>query len=69
MAIVADKSGNNPFPLDNRLTSPSATLAASPVGSRTPTFCGEIVVDTTNNINYRAYGTTSASWKPVYPER
>ncbi len=66
MATVADLSGNNAFPLDNKLTSPNATVAASPVGSRTPKFCGEMVADTTNNIVYRAFGTTSASWMPVY---
>ena len=66
MAIVADKSGNNPFPLDNRLTSPSATLAASPVSSRTPTFVGEIVVDSTNGKTWQAYGTGNTEWEVVY---
>ena len=68
MAIVADSSANNIFPIDRKLCSPNATLAASPVSSRTPTFVGEIVNDSTNGKTWRAYRTGNTEWEVIYRE-
>lgn len=68
MAIVVDSSGNGPVPVDRKLCSPNTTLAASPVSSRTPTFVGEIVVDSTNGKTWRAYGAGNTNWEVIYRE-
>lgn len=38
--------------------------AGSPYNSVTPDFIGQRLLDTTNNVWYRAYGVTSTTWRP-----
>lgn len=60
MAIVADLSGNSPT--DKSFTSFNRRNAGEPNGALTPQFCGEIVLDTTNNALWKAESTDNASW-------
>jgi len=69
MATVTEASGNGGGKVgsgpENKLSSISQTLSATPVAATTPGFVGELVEDTTNEKTYRAYGTTSASWEKI----
>lgn len=67
MAIVPDKSGNNPT--DLKYTYASRTIAGDPniVGPLVPAFAGEIVEDTTNHALWKATGTTATSWVALTP--
>jgi len=62
MAVVADKSVNNPT--DVKWTSASRNVAGDPntTGPLTPAFAGEIVDDTTNHALWKATGITNTSW-------
>lgn len=66
MAVVADKSGNNPT--DRKYDTYSRVNAGSPNAALTPAFAGEIVLDTTTHVLWRAEGTDNASWVQLYPE-
>ena len=66
MAIVADKSGNNP--LDKSFTKYNRTNAGEPNGSVTPQFAGEIVLDTTNNVLWKAMGIANSAWVALTPK-
>lgn len=63
MAIVANKAMYGP--LDKKLSIPNRTNAGTPIGSITPLYASEIVLDTNNSIAYRAYGTTNINWLPM----
>lgn len=68
MATVVDVSGNNPIDtnhVDDKLEHPTRYNAGDPTGSLTPAFSGELVMDTTNEILYRADGLTNTSWTRV----
>ena len=69
MAIVPDLSGNFPASLQNgvdtRLASVSRNNNGSPIGTLTPAFSGELVLDTTLVQIYRATGLTNLHWTPV----
>ena len=71
MATVRDLSGNTNAALgsDDELEKPNRNNAGSPVGSITPNYPGEIVLDTTNFLNWEAAGTANTDWvladKPV----
>lgn len=67
MAVVADKSGNNPT--DVKWTSAGRTVAGDPntTGPLTPNFAGEIVSDTTNHALWKATSTTNTSWVALTP--
>ena len=59
MATVSDVSGNNSrFPLDKKLSSVNRAVAAVH-GTITPAYVGEIVTDTTADVNYRGTGTSA----------
>lgn len=58
MAIVKDLSGNG-SPAEVSFTSYKRTNAGEPNSSLTPTFAGEIVLDTTNNRLWKAMGTAN----------
>lgn len=62
MAVVADKSGNNPT--DVKWTSASRNVAGDPntTGPLTPAFAGEIVLDTTNHAWWKSTTMVNASW-------
>lgn len=64
MATVADASGNSPIAngTDDNLSRQNATNAGDPVGSVTPNYVGELLHDTTNNVVYRAIGSTNTDW-------
>lgn len=64
MATVLDSSGNGVVTdVDRKLTRATRTNAGTPVGSLTPTFAGEIVFDTTNNVYYRGIDVAgTSSW-------
>ncbi len=68
MAEVADLSGNLPagvFGADNKLSKPTRSNAGTPVGSLTPAFSGEVVLDTTNRLLWRGTGTSAnTQWAP-----
>lgn len=70
MATVPDISGNSPLGLgiDPKLTKPTRNNAGTPVASLTPAFPGELVMDTTNRVLWRATGTTSSDWMTVVQE-
>lgn len=65
MAIVADLSTNNPT--DKSFTHPNRTNAGEPNASLTPQYAGEIVLDTTNNLLWKAITTTNTSWVALTP--
>lgn len=63
MAIVADKSGNNPTDVSWRTR--NRTNAGTPQAALTPQYIGERVFDTTNGVLYEAMGTSATSWAVV----
>lgn len=63
MPVLVDLSGNNPR--TGLLSTPNRSNAGSPVSALTPQFPGELVVDTTNRLLWRACGTTTTDWMPV----
>lgn len=69
MATVTDLSGNHasslPGGVDTKLSKFNRSNAGSPVASLTPQYPGEVVLDTTNRILWRAVGTTNADWEPT----
>lgn len=76
MAIVADLAGVGTYNqdgrgLDRKLASPNRQNAGSPLGSLTPLYPGELVLDTTNTqmwVGSMAPGATTwntSSWTPV----
>lgn len=60
MATVADKA----FAADKypSFVNPNRTNAGEPNGTITPQFCGEIILDTTNNTIWKALTTANNSW-------
>jgi len=69
MAIVADLSGNYPVSLptgaDQKLAKWNRSNAGAPSGSLTPLYPGEVVLDTTNRMLWRATDTSAnTSWLP-----
>ena len=60
MAIVADASWNNPT--DKSFCTHNRTNAGDPNTALTPQYVGEKVLDTTNNVRWKAVGTTSSDW-------
>lgn len=65
MAITADLSGNNPT--DKSFNNYNRSNAGEPNGSLTPQYAGEIVLDTTNNMLWKAVGTANTAWVPLTP--
>lgn len=65
MAIVADRSGNNPT--DKSFTYQNRTNAGEPNGLLAPEFAGEIVLDTTNNALWKATSLVNTSWVALTP--
>lgn len=67
MATVRDASDNSPISpgTDNSYDKVQRNNAGSPVGSVTPAYVGELIVDTTNFIVWRANGTANTAWEPV----
>jgi hypothetical protein len=68
MATVADLSGNRPnnAPLvDVTYSKANRTNAGTPIGSLVPLYPGEIVLDSTNRLLWRAIGITNANWEPT----
>jgi hypothetical protein len=64
MAIFPDKSGNSPIGLgvDKRFSSPNRKNAGAPNGSVTPLYAGEIVLDTTGGLAWKATDLTNTGW-------
>lgn len=64
MPIVADLSGNSgqSGPQDKPFATYNRTSAAAPDGVLTPQFSGEIVLDTTNAVLWKAMGTANNTW-------
>lgn len=67
MATVPDKAVGG-GPIDKSLVDPTRTTAGNPNSSLTPMFGGEIVLDTTNNVLWRATSMTNTSWVPHTPQ-
>lgn len=68
MAETVDLSGNSPIgSADNKLAHPNRSNAGSPAGSVTVAYPGELLLDTTNNILWRGYGT-GTDWQPVFEQ-
>lgn len=68
MATVKDLSGNSPIGehgTDNKLSSPNRTVAAV-YSTITPAYVGEIVTDTTADVNYIGTGTAANTDWAVY---
>lgn len=64
MAIVQDDA-NPGIAADKSFCSPNRTNAGSPSGSLIPQYAGEIVLDTTNGIRWRASGTANTDWHTI----
>ena len=65
MAVVRDLSGNNPFGAtftDKAYEKPNRTGSATPIGSVTPDYAGELYYDSTNKVLYRAYDSANTEW-------
>lgn len=60
---LVDLSGNNPT--IKLLSSPNRFNAGSPITNLIPEFPGELIADTTNQLLWRACGTTNTDWMPV----
>jgi len=60
MAIVPDRAGITQ--LDVPWTTWNRKIAAEPNGSVLPQYAGEIVIDTTNNVLWKAMGVTNDVW-------
>lgn len=67
MAIVKNKAYSGAF-TDPSFCSPNRTNAGSPAGTITPQYAGEIIMDTTNNVRWKAHGVGSNSWTPMEAE-
>lgn len=77
MAIVRDLAGGGNVgfqdgrTVDRRLASPNRTQAGTPLGSLTPQYAGELVLDTLNTQMWQAsmpvgaVAFTTSSWIPV----
>jgi hypothetical protein len=65
MTFVRDLSENTP--LDVPFNSPNRTNAGEPNASLTPSYAGELVLDTTNNCLWKALSTTNTSWVALTP--
>ena len=63
MATVIDKAGISP--LDKKYSTPNRQNAGTPVGSLTPLYPNELVLDTTNGLYYKAIGKTNNDWQLV----
>lgn len=63
MAIVVNKAGHGV--VDKQLCTPSRNNAGTPIATLTPAFLGEIVMDTTNRVLWRAVGATNNNWVVV----
>lgn len=61
MAIVADRSGNTPT--DHDLTGVNRKINGTPIGSTTPGYRGEIVMNYATGQCYRAVGATNNDWQ------
>lgn len=60
MAIVADRSGNNPT--DKSYNTHNRINAGEPNGTLTPQYAGEIVLDTANNALWKSVSMANNSW-------
>lgn len=61
MAIVANKADPG-YPIDRNYCSYNRTNAGEPNGSITPQYVDEMILDTTNNILWKALSTANSSW-------
>ena len=66
MAIVANL-GNAFEPIDKSFCTWNRKNAGAPGGSVTPQYLGEIVLDTTNNTNWKAVGPVNTDWVAMTP--
>lgn len=69
MATVKDASGNGGGNFganwtDPKLCTPNRTNAGAPTGL-TPQYASEIVHDSTNFLDWRAYGTAAGEFRPL----
>lgn len=68
MAIVRDASGltfGDGRSVDRPLSTPNRNFSASPVGTQTPQYTGELVQDTSTGQLWQAGNLTSAGWIAV----
>jgi hypothetical protein len=63
MATVRERSGFTP--VDKKYAHPNRTNAGTPIGSLTPLYANELVLDTTNSRYFKGVGTTNNDWLPV----
>lgn len=70
MAIVADKAGAAALGvggIDRPYSTYRRSNAGEPNGSVTPAYAGEIVLDTTNNVLWKALNVTNSGWVLLTP--
>lgn len=60
MATVQERSRNTP--LDKKYAHPNRNNAGTPIGSLTPEYTNELILDTTNQRYYKAIGRTNNDW-------
>jgi len=65
MAIVANRAGHGV--IDKPLTTHNRTVTAEPNGVTTPQFAGEIVLDTANNMYWKAVTLLNTGWIALTP--
>jgi hypothetical protein len=69
MAIVPNRDGR-PVNPDGRMvdpvySQPNRNNAGTPVGSLTPSYINEVVLDTTSGQLYIAIGAANTNWTPI----
>lgn len=67
MAIVKNKAVMGSI-VDPSFCTPNRYNAGSPAGALLPAYGGEIVMDTTNDVRWKAHGDTINDWSSMDPQ-
>jgi len=62
MAIVLNRADGAGGQVDQPFNTPNRKLGAAPNGSTVPLYAGELVMDTTTGIMYKAMDMTNTGW-------
>lgn len=60
MATVVEKSKRTP--VDKKFAEPNRKNSGTPIGTLTPLYKGEMVIDSTTGTIYYALGLTNSDW-------
>ena len=67
MAIVPNKADATDA-VDRPYCTPNRWIAATPNGTTTPLYVGEIVFDQTNKVRWYATSLANTDWRPMEAE-